>query len=169
MRRIWSYLDERLAFIVQNHRRAESNSADTVSKMASLRLGIPDAPYYKAKIRKLLRQAHVVSLDSPRDFFNDKNEQLDAIVYKAEAGSAWTLIYPGFSVAVSHPAVISVPVAYPVPRGEPQFVDFLNSWIALKMKDGSVEQPFNHWIRGQDQGARKTRWSIMRDVLHWTD
>ena len=35
-----------------------------------------------------------------------------------DSGSAWTLIYPAFSVAVPQPDVLAVPLAYGVPRGE---------------------------------------------------
>jgi len=35
----------------------------------------------------------LVLLNSPREFFDGKRDDLDAAVYSAEAGSAWTLIW----------------------------------------------------------------------------
>ena len=47
-------------------------------------------------------------LNSLREFFGAKRDDLDALVYSAEAGSAWTLIYPAYTVAVPQPDVLAV-------------------------------------------------------------
>ncbi len=52
----------------------------------------------------------------------------------AEAGSAWTLIYPQFTVAVPLPKPVKVPMAYAMPRGEHDMGKFVNTWLELKKK-----------------------------------
>lgn len=42
----------------------------------------------------------------------------------------------------------------------------LNTWIALKRKDGTVDELFAHWILGQNAVPRQPRWSVLRNVLH---
>jgi len=111
----------------------------------------------------------VVVLDSPAEFFTRKEDDLDAFVYSAEAGSAWTLIYPAYSVAVPHPDVRAVPLAYAVARGDSELVDFVNTWIELKKKDQTIEGLYNYWILGKNPAAREPRWSVIRNVLHWVE
>lgn len=35
-------------------------------------------------------------------------------------------------------------------------------------KDGTLDRVYKHWILGQDAAPKGPRWSIMRNVLHWT-
>ena len=64
---------------------------------------------------------------------------LDAVVLTAERGSAWTLMYPQFSVVVPTPGTIKVPLAYPIARHDAAFAAFINAWIELKKKDGTID------------------------------
>jgi len=95
--------------------------------------------------------------------------ELDAIGMPAERGSAWTLMYPQYSVVVPGPSPIKVPLAYPIGRRDGRFASFVNVWISLKRKDGTIDRAFNYWILGRDAAPRRPRWSIVRDVLHWVE
>ena len=90
-------------------------------------------------------------------------------MYSAEGGSAWTLIYPAYSVVVPKPGEIKLTMAYPVPRGEREWARFVSEWIAVKQKEGSVSALFTHWIEGRGAEDLTPRWSIVRNVLHWVD
>lgn len=164
-----TYIDHTLAFIVPDHRRTEFSSRRAVKALPSLRLAIPPVPYYEAKVRAYLPQAELVGIDSPRPFFRGEVADVDALVFSAEAGSAWCLIYPAFGVAVPQPDVLRVPFAFPVARGDVEMLRFLDRWIELKQRDRTVERLFDYWIRGRAQQTRRPRWSVIRDVLHWVD
>jgi hypothetical protein len=92
---------------------------------------------------------------------------VDGIALPAERGSAWTLMYPAYSVVVPEPGAMKVPLAYPIAREDRRFSAFVNTWIELKQKDGTLDSLFQYWILGHERGARHPRWSIIRDVLHW--
>ncbi len=117
----------------------------------------------------MLPEAELVILDSPRAFFRRRHKNLDAFVFTAEAGSAWCLVYPAFSVAVPEPGRIRVPLAYPVRLGETGFIAYLNTWLDLKQKDGTIETIFDHWILGKDAQPHVQRWSVIRNVLGWME
>ena len=108
-------------------------------------------------------------LNSPREFFKKKGKDLDALLFTAEAGSAWTLLYPDFTVVVPHPDIIAVPLAYPLAYGNQEMADYMNSWIELKKKDNTIENLYNYWILGQGATKKEPRWSVIRNVLHWVD
>jgi len=91
------------------------------------------------------------------------------MAFTAEGGSAWTLVYPEFSVAVPLPDPVKVPLAYPVPKSSPDLAAYLNRWIELKRKDGTLDALFRHWILGKGAGRSEPRWSVARNVLGWVE
>ena len=101
------YLDETLAFIMPDHRRAEFSSWDDIRAMKRLRLAVPAAPYYIAKIRAELPNAEIVPvpLQDVSRILAHQDSTIDAFVLTAERGSAFTLLHPEFSVAVPKPNV----------------------------------------------------------------
>ncbi|MCK5783940.1 MAG: cation:dicarboxylase symporter family transporter, partial [Desulfobacterales bacterium] len=103
------YLNETMAFVVRDHRRKEFNNKESVKNIRDLKIGIPDVPYYISKIRKFLPDATIVVLESPREYFKENRNDLDALVFTAETGSAWTLLYPEFSVVIPSGRNLSIP------------------------------------------------------------
>jgi ABC-type amino acid transport substrate-binding protein len=160
-----SYMDQTLAFVVQDHRRGEFSSRDAIRHLKAPRLGILNVPYYIDKVRRYVPQASIVVLNSPREFFDNYGDKLDAFVYSAEAGSAWSLLYPAYTVAIPQPDILTVPLAYPLPQGDPAWVNFINSWIELKKKDKTIASLYDYWILGKNVVPKRPRWSIIRDVL----
>jgi ABC-type amino acid transport substrate-binding protein len=96
-----------------------------------------------------------------------KNGTWDAVVLPAERGSVMSLLHPKYTVVVPEPGVVKIPLAYPVARRDQEFAAFLNSWIELKRRDGTIETLYEHWILGKQSNRRAPRWSIMRNVLGW--
>ena len=162
-------MDNTVAFIVKDYRRDEFNSREAIQSLVAPKIGVPNVPYYITKIRDYLPQAEVVMVSSPREFLRGEREDLDAYAYSAEAGSAWTLVYPEYAVAVPLPDLIKIPLAYPLPKGDQDMVDFINGWLLLKQKDETIEKLFNHWILGKGADKKEPRWSIIRNVLGWVD
>jgi ABC-type amino acid transport substrate-binding protein len=113
-----------------------------------------------------------VKLHAIRDatpLLTSQRREFDAIVMPAERGSAWTLIYPQFTVVVPEPGIVKVPLAYPIAGRDEPLADFINAWIELKRKDGTIDSLYKYWILGQNATPRQPRWSIMRNVLGWVD
>jgi Na+/H+-dicarboxylate symporter/ABC-type amino acid transport substrate-binding protein len=106
------YLEETIAFIVEDHRREDFNTEAALMKQKNLRIGIEGNEYYTEKLQDYLPDAELVILDSPREFFRREKGDLDALMLSAETGSSWCLIYPEFTVAVPHPKIRAVPMAF---------------------------------------------------------
>ena len=79
----------------------------------------------------------VQSLDKPILPITDPS--VDAVFLPAERGSAWTLMFPEYSVVVPGPEPIRVPLAFPIGKRDEQFARFINTWIALKRKDATLD------------------------------
>jgi Na+/H+-dicarboxylate symporter/ABC-type amino acid transport substrate-binding protein len=162
------YLDETLALIVPDDTRRRFESWDAIRARGALTIAVPDVPYYVDKLRARLPQARLLPVPTVDDLFVH-GAGADAFALPAERGSVWTLRYPQYSVVVPLPQPIKVPLAYATPRGEPALTAFVNTWLELKRRDGTVDQLYQYWILGRDAAAVPPRWSIIRDVLHWVE
>ena len=162
-----AYMKNTLAFIVRDHRRHDFTSVEALKGLQKPRIGIINVPYFIAKMHDFLPQAELVPLRSPRPFFKKQGEDLDALLYSAEAGSAWSLLYPDYSVAIPQPDIINTPLAYAMVRNDPEMTRFINSWIDLKKQDKTTDRLYDYWILGKDAKQKEPRWSIIHDVLHW--
>jgi len=164
------YLDETFAFVVKDHLREEFSGWANIRDLAAFPVALPDLPYFIDRLKARAPGLKLQVVDS----FNKIEEGLqkgtfDAVALPAERGSVLTLLYPKYTVVVPEPGVVKIPLAYPLAGGDPNWAYFLNTWIELKRRDGTIDALYGHWILGKQAGKRQPRWSIMRDVLGWVD
>src|SRR5574341_2246274 len=122
------YLDETLAFLVPDGERDKFSSWDQIRALGAITLVAPDVPYYIDKIRERLPSAKIRTVPDVASALAPQGE-FDAIALPAERGSAWTLIYPQYTVVVPEPGTMKVPLAYPIAARDALFADFINTWI----------------------------------------
>ena len=79
------------------------------------------------------------------------------------------MIYPDYSVSIPRPDIVSIPVAYALPRNDFKMKNFIDAWIDLKQKDRSTDLLFDYWILGKSIGSKNPRWSVILNVLHWVE
>jgi Na+/H+-dicarboxylate symporter/ABC-type amino acid transport substrate-binding protein len=163
-----SYIDQTIAFIVPGNLRNKFNSLEAITNEKNFSVAVTDT-YYAEKLKRLLPNSKVVKISSPRQFFRSEYKNTDALLFFAEAGSAWTLIYPSFSVAIPYPEIIKTPMVYLLPPNDIKWQEYVNSWLLLKKKEGTVDKVFKHWIEGGGADIKEPRWSVIKNVLHWTD
>jgi Na+/H+-dicarboxylate symporter len=164
------YRDQHVAFLVRDYNRHKFSDMNAMRRMDSLKIGITKNPYYESKLYELFPDAEVISLESPRIFFRQNTANIDALAATAEAGGAWTIIYPEFSVVVPENISLTIPMAYIVPGGDQEFLNYINTWIILKKSDGSFDSAFDYWEKGLGIEEQKgPRWSVIRNVLKWVD
>ncbi|BCS35138.1 ABC transporter substrate-binding protein [Luteitalea sp. TBR-22] len=163
------YMEESLAFVVPDHLRAAYGSWDAVRARGAVRLALPDLPYFRRQVQQRLPEAVMVPLTATAGVFAPGGWTFEAMVLSAERGAFLTLLYPGYSVVVPTPGLIRVPVAYGLPQGDAAWKSFVDAWLELHSRDGSLTQLIDHWIFGRSFAPHQPRWSIVRNVLHWVD
>jgi Na+/H+-dicarboxylate symporter/ABC-type amino acid transport substrate-binding protein len=164
------YLDETLGFVVKDHLRDRFSSWANIRELGSFPVAIPNLPYYVDQIR---RRAPGLKLDLVETLTGIENglkqATLDAVALPAERGSVLTLLYPKYTVVVPEPDTVRIPLAYPVARRDQEWAQFVNTWIELKRRDGTIDALYGHWILGKYAVKREPRWSVIRNVLHWVE
>ena len=163
------YMSMTMAFVVRDHERDRFNSLDSIRRGQSPKIGVQVNGYFAETIGEYLPDAHLVALWSESQFFEGPPQYMDAMVTSAEGGSAWTLLYPNFSVVNPLNRELSVPVVYPLGMRDLQMERFLGQWIELKQRDGTIQKLYDYWILGRSFRARGPRWSVVRNVFGWVD
>ena len=145
------YLIEHVGFIVPDYRRKVFTTKDSIRDKQGLRIGVLGVlkdSLYAPLIRNHFPNATVVSVKSPRDFLTGK-AKVDAMMYTAESGSAWTLIYPDYTVVVPQGLEVRLPVGLVLPHEQDDFVDFINLWIKVAQTRGLMEKLQDYWVYGK--------------------
>jgi len=164
------YLDETLAFVVKDHLRDQFSTWAEIRELGAFPVAIPNLAYYIDHVKIRAPELKLAPADTVSQIeAHLKRETFDAVVMPAESGSVLTLLYPKYTVVVPEPGVIKIPLAYPVARRDQDWANFINTWIELKRRDGTIDALYSHWILGKQAGTRQPRWSIIRNVLHWVE
>lgn len=164
------YMDETFAFVVKDHLRDRFSSWGNIRELGSFSVAMPNLPYYVDQIKRRAPTLKVDLVETLNVIENGlKQATLDATVLPAERGSVLTLLYPKYTVVVPEPDTVKVPLAYPVARRDQEWAQFVNTWIELKRRDGTIDALYGHWILGKHAVKREPRWSVIRDVLHWVE
>lgn len=159
------------AMVVADHRREEFASMRTISAMARLRVAVWRGGYAAERVAQRVARmpgAELTQLDRLGEFF-ESPERFDALVTSAEVGSAWTLLYPAYSVVHPLEQRTGVPLVFALPDRDPDLLAFLNHWVELRKASGTVDRLRRYWILGEGAERSAPRWSVVRDVLGWVD
>jgi len=162
-----------VGLIVPDHQRDAFRTWHQIDALgAEFRLGVDGSESAMAMSRDLFEEAiltPIMDMSEQASILESGAAHLDAITDMAEEGSAWTLLYPAFTVVVPQPAVF-IPVAYAVARGNERLLVSMNAWLLTEKAKGGVDELYDYWmLGGAIQKKRPPRWSLIKDVLQWVD
>jgi ABC-type amino acid transport substrate-binding protein len=164
------YMDMNAAFIVLDYRKKTFRTLKAVRKIPQLRIAVTPANSQaeRLQLKKDFPNAQLVELASVKDFFAQA-DVADALLTTDKIGKAWALLDPKFGVATPHPVMFRYDLAYPVAitKGDHVFLDYLNQWLRLQKTSGMAQKQYSYWVLGQTPLRKTSRWSIIRNVLHW--
>ncbi|MCJ7444936.1 MAG: cation:dicarboxylase symporter family transporter [Methanotrichaceae archaeon] len=162
-----SYMTVHMAFVVRDERKKKFLMLDNVRKMDNLRIAVLNKTAFVAIASELFPKAKIIKLNSIWDFFD--GNKADALFTTAEEGKTMTLMYPFYDVAIFEPNdSYKVLYAYPVAKNSSEtFLMLLNYWIKMERDYGELDRKYNYWILGKTVEKKESRWSVVRNVLHW--
>ena len=165
-----SPLELTLGLLVPDHQRKRYATLDQIRARKGLTIGVVQGDdAFQRRLQAALPQANIERISSPRTFLRGQRPGVDAVLYSAEGGSAWTLIYPDYSIVVPQPATSRLPAGFIVPRNDNDWAIYVDEWVNMQRINGSVDSLFEHWIQGQGTEPTEPRWSVIRNVLGWVD
>ncbi len=153
--------------IVNDAKRDEFSDLYAIQAMNNLNLGVGKSKYYQEVVKEFFPNARLTQVNNIRLFLKGKYKDVDALIYSTEAGSAWTMLYPNYSALIPKHLKFRAPVGFVLPKGQVDFVLYMNTWLKLKKENGFHDKVYDYWILGENPRAIKPRWSVMKDVLGW--
>jgi Na+/H+-dicarboxylate symporter len=157
------YMSLTTSVVVEDHRRDEFGSWEKIDKALIARLGVVGeerADY----LQRQLPNTDIALLETYSDFFVNKTKRIDGLVISAEAGSAWTILFPAYSVVLPEPHEKTY-AALAIPLDRPEFENFINDWLNIKQTAGVIDRLYGKWILGEEAHQKRVRWSLGRDVF----
>ncbi|MDH3887913.1 MAG: cation:dicarboxylase symporter family transporter [Gammaproteobacteria bacterium] len=159
-----TYFDHSVGFVLPDHMRDSFAKLETIQALPGQEILVPKDRHYMEFAENNFPLATLIPVDSHRAFFKGEYENA-VLLASAEAGSAWTLLYPEYGVAIPNGLSVKAPAAIALPDGDSDYVSYINTWLLLTEKNGFIDQLYNYWILGEEYQPGEPRWSIMRNVL----
>ena len=166
------YLTGTMALAVRDERRHEFASIEALHRSQGLKVGVPlDLSQVKFSMKHYFGDADVefITLGFWQTFFEGQHPELDAFLVPAENGSAWTLLHPEYTVVVPQPDPVKIPSAFGMALDTGDLADIVNEWVVFATNQRAIQRAKDYWILGQGAVEKQPRWSIVRDVLGWSE
>jgi Na+/H+-dicarboxylate symporter len=156
-------------FAVRDERRHEFSTLELLRQQRGLVIGVPVAvEFMQERIRGYLGpvDASYVNVADPREFFEGRRPDVDALFIRAEIAAAWSLLHPEFTLVVPQPALYKAPAGIVVSRAySADLAAFVDEWLVIQRASGALAQAYDYWVLGRGVEDKSPRWSILRNVL----
>ena len=143
------YSSQSIAFIVKEERRSEFTDWKTIFDNESLIISIPELYYNENLIKRYFKHNKVWEISTPRLYFKEKYQHIDAMLFGAPTASAWTLLHPEYTVVAPKPAQPPISMAFAINSEDRAFELFMRSWIQMKRQNKDINRLFDYWIAGK--------------------
>jgi Na+/H+-dicarboxylate symporter len=142
------YTSQAIAFIIKDEKRREFTDWKNIFKRDDLIIGIPELFYSENLIKRYFKNGKVWEISTPRLFFKEDFEHIDAMLFGAPTASAWTLLHPDYTVIVPKPAQPPLYMAFAINNEDNAFELFMRNWITTKTKNNDIDRLFDYWVAG---------------------
>ncbi|MBL4822951.1 MAG: cation:dicarboxylase symporter family transporter [Colwellia sp.] len=143
------YSSQSIAFIVKDERRSEFTDWKTIFNNEELIISIPELYYNENLIKRYFKHNKVWEISTPRLYFKEKYQHIDAMLFGAPTASAWTLLHPEYTVVAPKPAQPPLAMAFAINSEDKAFELFMRSWIQMKIQNKDIARLFDYWIAGK--------------------
>ncbi len=143
------YSSQSIAFIVKDERRSEFTDWKTIFNDEELIISIPELYYNENLIKRYFKHTKVWEISTPRLYFKEKYQHIDAMLFGAPTASAWTLLHPEYTVVAPKPVQPPLAMAFAINSEDKAFELFMRSWIQMKTQNKDIERLFDYWIAGK--------------------
>ena len=161
-------LEAKIVFVCKDKLRNKFAKIETLRADKSLTIAAVINTAYEGIAYEQFPEHEVVLLESYEDFAKEC-PPADILIWEEQEAIAWTIANPSFHVVFPKPSLGKELLSYPVKRGDPEFLCYLQSWLKLKESDGFKKQQYELWILGHTHEAAppEPRWSFLDNVLGW--
>ncbi|QLE84468.1 cation:dicarboxylase symporter family transporter [Shewanella sp. Scap07] len=161
-------LELTLAIATRDHMVSQFKNAESIQALQDIKVAYVEHSDIVSDAKQKYPHIEFVKIDGYKDFFRQKKHKYDALIISAQAGSAWTLFFPGYGIAIPTNKN-RYPVAYAVAQSNQSLLNYVNNWQKLRKVDGHQDRFYEYWMLGKGASKEQPRWSVIRNVLGWVD
>ena len=156
------YLEQYNVLVVPNDRLDQFKSVEAIINNPNLKIGSIGG--FKEVVNIYFpNKSHPIS--DLNDFTTGK---IDAMMWSELPAYIWCLAHPGYTTISFDHSFGKNYFAYPVATDAQPFINFLNEWLDLKNQQGFELKQRQYWFTGKAEKPTSERWSILRNVLKWS-
>ncbi|MCW8832432.1 MAG: transporter substrate-binding domain-containing protein, partial [Colwellia sp.] len=144
------YTTQTVAFIVKEEKRSEFTNWKNIFKRDDVIIGIPELFYSENLIKRYFKHGKVWEISTPRLFFKEQYQHIDAMLFGAPTASAWTLLHPEYTVVAPSPAQPPLSMAFAINNEDNAFELFMRNWITMKKNNNDINRLFDYWVAGKN-------------------
>ena len=161
-----STLDGTLALLAPADRAATFLERPDPARSAALTVASLDSDVLRAAARAAFPGARIDTVESYGALPDRRADVAIWTIYQAEAFARST---PGFTAVKARWLGPPLQIAFLFPQDTPSFQRYVDEWLALRKADGVFARYTSYWLDGRPRTGSGPRWSIMRNVLGWSD
>jgi ABC-type amino acid transport substrate-binding protein len=163
-----SYLEMNLGVLLPDHEARRLRDFELYHPPPGLRLGYVRGGGLLHAIRDRFAGLDLVKVESHEAFARGEIAEVDGLLIAAEVGAYLTMLHPNNSLVIPTDARIRIPIAIAItPHSSDRAERFLDTWVDLRRKEGTLDGLYDHWILGKEVTQKQPRWSVIRNVLGW--
>jgi polar amino acid transport system substrate-binding protein len=117
----------------------------------SIKIGVLEGSTAEDMAGVVLPNAQIIDYTDSGEAFNDLVDgKLDAAVADSPRPDIVAHLFPDKVKCLCDIALSTYPAAFAVPRGDVEFVNFLNAWIASRTSNHWLERKRDYWFKSTD-------------------
>jgi polar amino acid transport system substrate-binding protein len=129
---------------------ASATTLDAFDK-DSIKVGVLESSTAEDMAGVVIPNAQIIEYKDSGSIFNDITDgKLDAAVADSPRPEIVAQLFPDKVKCLCEQALSTYPAAFAVPRGDVEFVNYLNSWIAARTSNKWLERRRDYWLKGTD-------------------
>lgn len=162
------YLEGKYVLVVRDAERKNFSSLSSIRSNSDIKIAVLKNSAFDLTAKILFPNKEIVQLDSYDDFA--KSRIADAILWSEPQAISWVIQNPTFTIAYTDTLLGVSTFGYPVKENASRFLSYINQWLELKKNEGFTQDQYDLWVLGKTTCPETAapRWSIIRNLLHWT-
>lgn len=163
------YLSSQIVLVMSEELKKKLKTSARIFADKNLKIAAIKGTAYAELLPKLFPDHPHVLLDTVSNF-SSKNTA-DILLWSEYESIAWILKHRNYRILLPSPAFGQDTLCYVMKQGDNEFLEFVNNWLILKKEEGYFNHQFNLWILGKTESIeiKQRRWSLVKDVLNWTE
>lgn len=162
------YMESKLVLVFRKENRKKYTSTDLILENSESQIAVLKGSSFDPLAREFFPGKEVIPLENYNQFGEGYTN--DVLLWEEQEAVAWVLQHPQYYILFPNPPLGVDSLGYAVKEHDDRFLCYLNQWLLLKEHQGFTQKMYDLWILGKTEKAVKEppRWSIIRNVLHWT-